>query len=126
MKLEVSLGEAIDKMTILDIKKKNITNPDKQANVIKENDYIVNELRQNGYINLCWDEIIELREINQALWDIEDKIREKESKKQFDSEFIELARSVYITNDERFEVKKRINEKCNSSFKEEKSYVKYN
>jgi hypothetical protein len=126
MKLEVSIGEAIDKMTILDIKKKNITNPDKQANVIKENDYIVNELRQNGYINLCWDEIIELREINQTLWDIEDKIREKESKKQFDSEFIELARSVYITNDERFEVKKRINEKCNSNFKEEKSYAKYN
>ena len=66
-----------------------------------------------------------LKQINETLWEIEDMLREKESNKEFDNEFIELARSVYKTNDNRFEIKNKINNKTNSDIKEEKSYKKY-
>jgi hypothetical protein len=126
MKIEVSVGEIIDKMTILSIKENKISDEKKRKNVSEENTYLKKILDDAGLIEKFSHEIQELTKINQILWDIEDNIREKELHKQFDSEFIELARSVYVTNDKRFEVKRKINEMSNSSFKEEKSYAKYN
>lgn len=126
MKIEVSIGEVIDKMTILTIKESRIEDQLKKNNISKENNHLKMLLEELGYIKKFEKEIHELTTINEALWDIEDKIREKEHNKEFDSEFIKLARSVYITNDKRFEVKKKINDMSNSSFKEEKSYAKYN
>ena len=126
MKIEVSVGEIIDKMTILSIKENKISDEKKRKNVSEENTYLKKILDDAGLIEKFSHEIQELTKINQILWDIEDNIREKELHKQFDSEFIELARSVYMTNDKRFEVKRKINEMSNSSFKEEKSYAKYN
>lgn len=126
MILEVSVGEAIDKYTILQIKSEKITNDSKLMNIVKEKNLIALALNDNGYLHSFDDEIKELKTVNQILWDIEDKIRIKEANKQFDEEFIELARSVYITNDKRFEIKNKINQKTNSSIKEEKSYAVYN
>lgn len=126
MILEVSVGEAIDKYTILQIKSEKITNDSKLMNIVKEKNLIALALNDNGYLHSFDDEIKELKTVNQILWNIEDKIRIKEANKQFDEEFIELARSVYITNDKRFEIKNKINQKTNSSIKEEKSYAVYN
>jgi hypothetical protein len=124
MKVEVSMGEVFDKLSILSIKMKKITNPTKNANVTKEHDILAAEVDfslhpklYSLYNGLC--------EINLKLWDIEDAIRLKESRREFDREFIELARSVYYTNDRRFEVKSEINKICNSSIVEEKQHVEY-
>lgn len=122
MKIEVSDGEIVDKLTILEIKKKKCSDSNKLENIQKELsclEEIVNQLEvPEKYIN-------DLRNINEKLWDIEDKIRVFEFKKRFDNEFIELARSVYFTNDERFEVKNKINLITNSNFKEEKILPNY-
>lgn len=123
MKIEVSDGEIVDKLTILEIKKKKCLDSNKLENIQKELsclEEIINQLEvPEKYIN-------DLRNINEKLWDIEDKIRIFEFKKKFDNEFIELARSVYFTNDERFEVKNKINSITNSNFKEEKILPQYN
>lgn len=123
MKIEVSDGEIVDKLTILEIKKKKCLDSNKLENIQKELsclEEIINQLEvPEKYIN-------DLRNINEKLWDIEDKIRVFEFKKKFDNEFIELARSVYFTNDERFEVKNKINSITNSNFKEEKILPQYN
>ena len=120
--LKCSLGEVFDKLTILEIKKKEIIDPQKLINVNYELEYIQREIEE---INLS-DEIKELvdklREINKSLWDIEDQIRIKEEEKDFNDEFINLARSVYITNDERSILKKKINIALGSALIEEKSY----
>lgn len=122
MKIEVSIGEIIDKLTILFLKREKISDTDKLKNIKKEFDYltgIINEL------NIKSEDIQELLDINNLLWDIEDKIRDKERNNVFDDEFIQLARSVYITNDLRADIKKKINLKYFSEFVEEKSYTKY-
>jgi hypothetical protein len=124
MDIEVSLGEILDKITILSIKNNIITDKDKLKNIKKELDYLVQKC-YNSRIELSTDLYFSLYDINKQLWDIEDKIREKELKKEFDSEFIELARSVYFTNDERSMIKKEINLSYGSNFIEEKSYSKY-
>jgi len=126
MMLEVSVGEAIDKYTILQIKSEKITNDAKLMNIVKEKNLIAISLNENGYLHKFDAYIKELKTINEVLWNIEDKIRVKEFSNQFDDEFIQLARSVYITNDKRFEVKNKINQETNSLIKEEKSYAKYN
>lgn len=117
MKIEVSNGEIVDKLTILEIKKKKCLDNFKLENIQKELSYL------NGVVdelNVPTEMIDELRGINQKLWDIEDEIRECESKWKFDDDFIQLARSVYYTNDKRFEIKNKINSITNSNFKEEK------
>lgn len=123
MKIEVSVGEIVDKLSILKIKKDNITNSNKLNNIIKEfnylNDIVFNELKINE------DDFLELYLVNLKLWNIEDAIRIKEKNKEFDKEFVNLARSVYIINDERAEIKKNINIKYKSLFIEEKSYEQY-
>jgi hypothetical protein len=123
MKIEVSIGEIVDKLSILHIKSKRITDDDKLVNIEKEYLYLHEIVFANLNINI--DDYNELFVINEQLWDIEDHIRIKEKNKEFDDKFIELARLVYVTNDIRFRVKNLINLKYGSEFKEEKSYEQY-
>lgn len=125
MKIEISNGELVDKVTILELKLKNIKNaPEKIKNIKKEYD-VLSEALENIKVKKESELYISLLEINSKLWDIEDKIRLKERDKQFDTEFIELARSVYFTNDERAKIKREIDVKTGSEFINEKSYEEY-
>ena len=125
MNIEVSHGEIVDKLTILQIKKENITDQIKLDNITKEYDYLLSVVENDLGISTESPEYLELLSINNELWVIEDDIRDKERDKVFDNEFIELARSVYTTNDKRAEIKKKINLKYGSLFVEEKSYSNY-
>ena len=125
MILEVSIGESVDKATILSIKSERIKDENKLTNIKKELEYLLTSLFKNHKITMDTDLFIELKSVNEKLWVIEDSIRDKEYNKEFDLEFIELARSVYITNDERFRIKKTIDSVYGSNFSEEKSYKKY-
>ena len=122
----VSYGEILDKITILEIKSKKITNEEKVKNVKHELSILLD----------TWDKKVEktteitnlksqLKDVNQSLWDIEDNIRIKELNKEFDDEFIQIARSVYYENDKRAVVKKEINLFLGSELIEEKSYDDY-
>jgi hypothetical protein len=122
----VSPGEVLDKITILEIKSERMTDPEKVANVRIE----LKLLQETWAANISDDEVIrdlhaQLKEINEALWEIEDDIRDKERAKEFDERFIELARAVYFTNDRRSEVKKKLNLHLGSQIVEEKSYQDY-
>ena len=131
MKIEVSNGEIVDKLTILAIKLEQIKDEAKLINAQKEYDVLapivhdmyeaLSELDRPEMKKLHKD----LQDINKTLWNIEDHIRVHESKKDFEDDFIELARSVYYTNDERADVKKKINTLTGSSLVEEKSYEDY-
>ena len=124
--VEISIGEFFDKVTILEIKRERIQNADKLRNINNELDALNNLLEQLPFSReQVADEVGELKAINEKLWVIEDDIRDKEAAKSFDQEFIELARSVYITNDRRSDVKRDINIKLGSSFIEEKSYEQF-
>lgn len=126
IKVPVSPGELIDKLTILEIKAANIGDAAKLANVNAELRLLQETWRASAFASADIDaEWKQLREINKKLWDIEDDIRDKERERRFDQEFIELARAVYVTNDERAAVKKQINTKLGSKIVEEKSYAKY-
>ena len=119
----VSLGELIDKITILEIKKEHMVG-EKLLNVVKELQSLkitLNDINMDVDINL----FNELKAVNNNLWEIEDKIRIKEVKQEFDKEFIQLARSVYKKNDRRASIKKNINHKYKSDLIEEKTYVDY-
>jgi hypothetical protein len=121
----ISVGELLDKLSILSIKKNRLTNPDKLFQVEKEFSFLyalsTQFLTVKDYFNLYDDLVL----INSKLWEIEDKLRVREKHKNFDEEFIELARSVYYTNDERFELKNKINLLSNSEIQEQKSYEDY-
>ena len=119
----ISIGELIDKITILEIKKDKLKNL-KLKNILKELSFLRAVLEKNS-ISIPDKIFLELKSINLALWDIEDKIRIKEKNKEFDNEFIKLARSVYLNNDRRSETKKELNIMLNSEIIEEKSYEKY-
>ena len=119
----VSLGELIDKITILEIKQIHMTGI-KLKNVDKELKLLKNIL-QDTNLEIDIDLINNLKEVNNNLWEIEDNIRIKESNQKFDKEFIQLARSVYKENDKRASIKKEINQKYNSELVEEKSYNNY-
>jgi hypothetical protein len=123
-KIPVSIGELWDKYSILLIKKEKISKSEKL--IIVENE--INILNENMN-NYTWNEselFKKLKKINEKLWTIEDKLRIKECQKQFDDEFIQLARSVYYTNDMRAEIKGSINVHFNSNIHEVKDYVNYN
>ena len=122
MKIEVSNGEIVDKLTILEIKEKKCYDDSKLLNIKKELDYLRDVVSS---LNVPKELIDSLREVNKKLWDIEDDIRICESKFIFDDEFISLARLVYHTNDKRFEIKNQINQITNSNFKEEKIHPSY-
>ena len=124
--IPISPGELLDKITILQIKSERITDPAKVANVRTELDML----------SKVWDETVvvdteitvltaELKSVNEALWEIEDDIRNEERNRQFGERFIELARTVYVTNDERANAKKKVNLYLNSTIVEEKSYQDY-
>ena len=119
----ISIGELVDKITILEIKKNKLQNS-KLENVLKELSFL-RKLIAKHQIEITDNLFSQLKEINLTLWNIEDQIRIKEKKKEFDNIFIELARSVYFTNDKRSEIKKRINRLSNSEITEEKSYADY-
>jgi len=120
----VAIGELIDKITILQIKSEQIKDPGKLINIKNELDTLIATC-QTARIDIENPLVGELRTVNFKLWNIEDDIRRKELKKEFDKEFIELARSVYVTNDLRFEIKSKINKLYGSALKEEKSYEQY-
>lgn len=124
MKVDISLGELVDKVTILAIKLEKIKNPAKLKNVKREYDILYQSMRSVG-ISEKLEEYERLVAINNKLWEIEDRIRAKESDKSFDDQFVTLARSVYITNDERAAVKREINLKFGSELVEEKEYIDY-
>lgn len=123
MKIEVSNGEIIDKLTIIKIKLERIKDEGKVSNLKKE----YRELKEASDNILSESDPLykALYEINLTLWDIEDKIRDLERRKDFGEEFIETARSVYISNDKRSEIKRQINIKTSSDLIEEKSYEDY-
>jgi hypothetical protein len=123
MKIEVSVGEIVDKLSILRIKTLNIKDPEKLENVRKEYAYLYDIVFTE--LNIDNEDFNELVFINNKLWSIEDDIRDCERNNDFGDEFIRLARAVYWTNDERARYKKFINEKYGSDFVEEKSYAKY-
>ena len=127
LKIEVSAGEFLDKMTILEIKSERIQDQTKVENVQKE----------LGLLRDAWEasplsrmdvstQLKALKEVNEALWDIEDKIRRKEAVQDFSDEFVQLARSVYQTNDRRAAIKRELNGILGSDLVEEKSYPDYN
>ena len=119
----ISIGELIDKITILEIKKNKLQHPNLE-NVLKELSFL-RKLMEKHQIEITDDLFTQLKEINLTLWNIEDQIRIKEKNKEFDNTFIELARSVYINNDKRAEIKKSINRLFNSEITEEKFYSDY-
>ncbi len=114
--IPISIGELLDKITILEIK-----------SLFTNNEYISKELYELNKIKSTLTQYtleyeVKLKEVNQKLWEIEDRLREKEKLQEFDEEFIELARSVYMTNDLRAVIKKKINEETQSSYQEVKLY----
>lgn len=124
--IPVSWGDLIDKITILEIKAAQIESPDALKNVRQELDALGPKLESALSVNPNVLELKDkLKEINQKIWDVEDAIRLKESAEEFGSEFIELARAVYKTNDLRASIKRRINLLMNSRLIEEKSYQPY-
>ena len=126
IEVEVSAGEFIDKLTILKLKQERISDPRQAANIRREHDLLQDRFDQvmerTPALNAL---VLRLEEVNRALWDIEDAIREKERVKTFDEEFIGIARSVYIQNDRRAAIKREINALLGSSLVEEKSYSEY-
>jgi len=122
IQVPISIGELCDKYTILLIKREKIDDKYKRDNVEKELTYLQSLVDK---LNIKTENLIDLKNVNEKLWTIEDDIRIKEFNKQFDDEFIELARSVYVTNDLRFEIKNSISKEYNSDILEVKSYNKY-
>jgi len=125
MQIEVSIGEIVDKYTILMIKSSKIQDPVKLENVNKELTYLIDVLKKEDPLMTDYPLTKALLEINKALWNVEDLLRDFERAKSFGKEFIDLARNVYKLNDKRANIKKEINMKHGSNFIEEKSYQPY-
>lgn len=124
--VQTSPGEFLDKLTILEIKSERIADPAKLANVRRELELLratwaASPLAARDVAG----PLAELKRVNEALWDIEDRIRRKEAERRFDEDFIELARSVYRTNDRRAAIKRELNVLLGSDLVEEKSYTDY-
>jgi len=126
VRVPISPGELLDKITILRIKATRMSDPNKLANVRVELQALEETWRASPYARTgIEDDVNALLEVNERLWVIEDDIRDKERAQAFDAEFIRLARAVYFENDERAAIKRRINLKLGSSIVEEKSYAEY-
>ena len=126
LQVPVSVGEVLDKITILQIKLAHISDANKRVNIQNELDALLPLVAGDVFTTVEMQGLMaELKSVNEALWDIEDDIREKEAAKSFDAEFIKLARAVYVTNDKRAEIKKQINLATGSTLIEEKSYESY-
>ena len=127
IEIPISTGELLDKLSILEIKKDKVKDSAKLKNINHEYDLLSNlsknlKEKDEKSFNSLYEEILK---VNKKLWDIEDKIRILESEKRFDEEFILVARSVYFINDDRFDIKKKINETFGSDVAEEKEYIEY-
>ena len=122
MNIEVSIGEALDKLSILSIKMEKIKDESKLKNVSKEYYMLLNLLEEEMFTNPLY---YKLKDINKKLWEIEDDIRLCDKHGDFNSNFIRLARMVYHNNDKRAEIKKQINIKYGSNLMEEKEYQSY-
>jgi phosphotransferase system IIB component len=125
IKIPVSVGELLDKLSILQVKKSKISDPDKLNYINKELELLYNYsyvFFENNKIQFLYNTLVET---NSKLWNIEDEIRKLEKDKNFSEEFIVLARQVYFTNDKRFEIKNEINKLTDSEIKEVKEYVSY-
>ena len=123
--IPVSTGELLDKLSILQVKKSKISNTEKLEYINKELEVLYglsHVLLENSRIQFLYKNLVD---VNTKLWDIEDEIRKYEKNKNFSSEFIELARQVYFTNDKRFEIKNEISKMTDSDIKEVKEYVNY-
>ena len=126
LQVPVSVGEVLDKITILQIKLAHISDAAKRTNIQNELDALLPLVAGDAFTTDQMQALMaELKLVNEALWDIEDDIREKEAAKSFDAEFIRLARAVYVTNDKRAKIKKQINLATGSALIEEKSYEAY-
>ena len=125
MQIEVSIGEIVDKYTILTIKAARIQDPAKLENINKELNYLIDILQKEDPLMTDYSLTKALLEVNKALWNVEDDIRDLERAKDFGKEFVTLARNVYKLNDKRADIKKEINMKHGSNFVEEKSYQPY-
>ena len=126
LRVPVSVGELLDKITILQIKLAHISDAAKRGNIQNELDALLPLVASDPFTTDHMQGLMaELKAVNEALWKIEDDIREKEAAKNFNAEFISLARSVYITNYKRAEIKKQINLATGSDLVEEKSYESY-
>ena len=126
IQVPISPGELLDKITILRIKVVRMQDAAKLANVKLELSLLEQTWRDAGCATPALaQEERQLHDVNERLWDIEDRIRDKEARQTFDREFIELARAVYVSNDERAAIKKRINARLGSRIVEEKSYKQY-
>jgi len=123
--VEVSIGEILDKLTILGIKKNRISDTEKLVHIGKEYDILEEKSKQYLESNEVRNLFEELVEVNSRLWTIEDDLRDLESQKRFDDEFIQKARMVYMTNDLRFKIKNQINQITNSGVQEQKGYKEY-
>ncbi|MGB5440411.1 MAG: hypothetical protein WBN90_12285 [Gammaproteobacteria bacterium] len=122
----VSVGEFLDKLTILEIKSEKITDPQKLDNILQELTVVRTTWQSSAFAAMEMEpELSQLKAVNERLWAIEDDIRDKERDQLFDAKFIELARSVYITNDQRAALKKALSLKSGSELVEEKSYAEY-
>ena len=124
MKIEFSNGDIVDRYTILCIKKERISDIEKLKNIQREHDVLekaLDELNISKEEELC----IKLKTVNEKLWEIEDKIRIQDKQREFDNDFVQLARSVYFTNDERAFLKREINILTKSLLMEEKEYQNY-
>ena len=126
LSVQTSPGEFLDKLAILEIKAERITDPSKLANVRRELELLratwaASPLAERDVAAL----VAELKSVNETLWEVEDKLRAKEAARQFDGEFVELARSVYRTNDRRATIKRELNLTLGSELIEEKSYPRY-
>jgi hypothetical protein len=123
LRVPISPGELLDKLTILRLKAERIGDPAKRANVARElaglEEIWQREVPRAGELR---DEAAALARVNAALWDVEDALREREAAGRFDAEFVSLARSVYRHNDERAALKRRVNERLGSALIEEKAY----
>ena len=126
LRVAVSWGELIDKITILEIKSQKLVSEMALANVRKELTLLTAAAEKNlSEIQIVLELKSKLRMVNEALWEIEDSIREKEERQEFDDQFIKLARSVYKRNDERAAIKREINRLLDSEIVEEKGYKHY-
>ena len=126
LKVEVSVGELLDKMTILEIKSERITDPAKLENVNKELDLLRKTWAEAPLSATdVSTQVAALKQVNETLWDIEDSVRRHEAKQTFGADFVSLARAVYQNNDRRAAIKKEINQKLGSELMEEKSYTDY-
>lgn len=125
MQVDLTLGEVIDRLTILEIKSARISDPEKKEVVEREFTRLHMDYLDTPYIPGVATLRLELRKVNEALWQVEDDLRECERKQSFGSDFIRLARSVYRLNDERSDLKNKINAKAGENPADVKSYAPY-